>query len=94
MMAKMWDVTDPVHMKPDGYQILANAMAALLALSSVGVVTVETESLATPAARRQSWIASDDAIAVRAWAARDGQWPPTFASLTDSLVPAPFWPLR
>jgi hypothetical protein len=47
-MAKLWDAADSVHMKPDGYQILTNAMAALLALSNVGVVTVETESLATP----------------------------------------------
>jgi hypothetical protein len=34
-MAKLWDPTDPVHMRTEGYKVLAGAVADLAAEASV-----------------------------------------------------------
>jgi hypothetical protein len=68
-LAKLWDPSDTVHMRTEGYRLLAVAAANLAAeMAASRDVTTATTLLAGQQSymqRRQSWVTGDDAIAVR-----------------------------
>jgi hypothetical protein len=68
-LGKMWE--DPVHMKKEGYTIIAAAVTGLVAETESAHLAKDNDNKGgdggckNQTARRQSWVSTDDAVAVR-----------------------------